>query len=59
MNLDKTIEELRMMIKNLYSGALKYTFEINSYISNERKHRYEGHKNSEKLCHWDQAEPHK
>lgn len=48
LNLDKTIKVLRLMIKNLYSRALNYTFEINYYIDLECKHRYNGHKNGEK-----------
>lgn len=59
LNLDKTIEVLRLMIKNLYLRALNYTFEINYYIDLECKHRYNGHKNGEKSCHWDHHEPHK
>ena len=59
LNLDKTIEVLRLMIKNLYSRALNYTFEINYDIDLEYKHRYNGHKNGEKSCHWDHHEPHK
>ena len=58
LNLNKTIEVLRLMIKNLYLKALNYTFEINYDIENERKHRYEGHRNGSALK-WDEHEPHK
>ena len=58
LNLNKTIEVLRLMIKNLYLKALNYTFEINYDIEDERKHRYEGHRNGSALK-WDEHEPHK
>ena len=59
LNLNKTIEVLRLMIKNLYLKALNYTFEINYDIENERKHRYEGHKNKSQPWIWDEHKPHK
>ena len=50
------------MIKNLYSKALNHTFEINYDIENERKRRYEGHRNKFRpygYCGHDEHEPHR
>lgn len=59
LDLDKTIEVLRKMLANHYSWGLINTDRIRNAIEVERKHRYEGHKNSKKPLNWDEHEPHK
>jgi len=62
LDLDKTIDVLRMMLRNHYSWSLINTDKIRNAIEVERKHRYEGHKNKFRpygYCGWDQHEPHR
>lgn len=60
LDLDKTIEVLRMMLTNHYSWGLIQTVQIRTAIEVERKHRYEGHRNSpNKWACWDEHEPHR
>lgn len=59
LDLDKTIEVLRMMLRRHYSWGLIQTNQIRTAIEVERKHRYEGHKNSQnKWACWDEHQPH-
>ena len=59
LDLDKTIKVLRMMLAKHYTFGLIRTYNIRNAIEDERKHRYEGHKNDKKSCHWDEHEPHR
>ena len=59
LDLDKTIKVLRMMLVKHYTFGLIRTYNIRNAIEDERKHRYEGHKNDKKSCHWDEHEPHR
>ena len=59
LDLDKTIYVLRMMLAKHNIIALIQTVQIKNAIEDERKHRYEGHKNDKKSCHWDEHEPHR
>lgn len=60
LDLDKTIEVLRMMLRRHYSWGLIQTNQIRTAIEVERKHRYEGHKNStiNGMLRWDEHQPH-
>lgn len=59
LNLDKTIEVLRLIMRKNYSQALKYNFtETNIAIDEEQKHRYYGHEHGSKNK-WDEHEPHR
>lgn len=57
LDLDKTIKVLRMMSAKHYTIGLIQTVQIRNVIEDERKHRYEGHRNNQN--HWDEHEPHK
>lgn len=57
-NLNKTIKVLRMMSAKHYTIGLIQTVQIRNAIEDERKHRYEGHRNGSALK-WDEHEPHK
>lgn len=61
LDLDKTIKVLRMMLAKHYSWGLIQTAQIRTAIEVERKHRYEGHKNStlNVWARWDEHEPHR
>jgi hypothetical protein len=59
LDLDKTIDVLRMMLRKHYTWGLTQTDNIRNAIEVERQHRYEGHKNSKKPSNWDQHEPHR
>lgn len=60
LDLDKTIEVLRMMLIKNYYWDLTQPFEIRDAIDIERKHRYEGHRNKSKpWSGWDVHQPHK
>ena len=56
LDLDKTIKVLRMMSAKHYTLGLIRTYNIRNAIEDERKHRYEGHKNNQN--HWDVHQPH-
>ena len=58
LDLDKTIKVLRMMLAKHYTFGLIRTYIIRNAIEDERKHRYEGHKNGKALT-WDKHEPHR
>ena len=58
LDLDKTINVLRMMLAKHYTFGLIRTYIIRNVIEDERKHRYEGHKNGKALT-WDEHEPHR
>ena len=58
LDLDKTIKVLRMMSAKHYTIGLIQTYNIRNAIEDERKHRYEGHRNGSALK-WDEHEPHK
>lgn len=58
LDLDKTIKVLRMMLVKHYTFGLIRTYNIRNAIEDERKHRYEGHKNGKTLT-LDEHEPHK
>ena len=58
LDLDKTIKVLRMMLAKHYTFGLIRTYNIRNAIEDERKHRYEGHKNGKALT-WDKHEPNK
>ena len=47
------------MLAKHYTFGLIRTYNIRNAIEDERKHRYEGHKNDKKSCHWDEHEPHR
>ena len=57
-DLNKTIKVLRMMSAKHYTIGLIQTVQIRNAIEDERKHRYEGHRNGSALK-WDEHEPHK
>lgn len=60
LDLDKTIEVLRLMLAKHYTWGLIRTDNIRNAIEVERKHRYEGHKNKTyPYPGWDEHEPHK
>lgn len=60
LDLDKTIEVLRMMLIKNYYWDLTQSFMLRDAIDIERKHRYEGHKNKLKpWSEWDVHQPHK
>lgn len=60
LDLDKTIEVLRMMLAKHYTWGLINTDKIRNAIEVERKHRYEGHKNSpNKWACLDEHQPHR
>ena len=56
LDLDKTIKVLRMMSAKHYTLGLIRIYNIRNAIEDERKHRYEGHKNNQN--HWDVHQPH-
>ena len=58
LDLDKTIKVLRIMLAKHYTFGLIRTYIIRNAIEDERKHRYEGHKNGKALT-WDKHEPHR
>lgn len=58
LDLDKTIKVLRMMLAKHYTFGLIRTYNIRNVIEDERKHRYEGHKNGKPLT-LDEHEPNK
>ena len=58
LDLDKTIKVLRMMLAKHYTFGLIRTYIIRNAIEDERKHRYEGHKNGKALT-LDEHEPNK
>lgn len=61
LDLNKTIEVLRKMLATHYSWGLIRTDNIRNAIEVERRHRYDGHKNSA-LNIWgnhDYHEPHR
>ena len=58
LDLDKTIKVLRLMLAKHYTFGLIRTYNIRNAIENERKHRYEGHRNGSALK-WDEHEPHR
>ena len=60
LDLDKTIEVLYMILNKNYTWGLIRTDNIRNAIEVERRHRYEGHKNSQKKwAGWDEHQPHK
>lgn len=60
LDLDKTIEVLRMMLIKNYYWDLTQSFMLRDAIDIERKHRYERHKNKLKpWSGWDVHQPHK
>lgn len=60
LNLNKTIEVLRLMLRKNYSKALNYNFtETNFAIDEERRHRYDDHRNRTIPLKWDEREPHR
>ena len=58
LDLDKTIKVLRMMLSKHSIIALIQTVQIKNAIEDERKHRYDNHKNKKPLT-FDEHEPHK
>lgn len=60
LDLDKTIEVLRMMLIKNYYWDLTQSFMLRDAIDIERKHRYERHKNKLKpWSGWDEHEPYR